>query len=151
MGLVSQWVAWVRVRVEFRILGPLELLAGAERLELRGVRQQVVLAMLLLNAGAVVSVGRLEEAIYGEDLPPTSRTQAMIDIIRAGAYPTRCALSSQRVEVLDTYFCGPRQGCSRTRCWRSACSGGPGSWVWRRALAAVMCPGGRAASRRWRT
>ena len=28
---------------------------------------------------------------------------------------------------------------------------GAGSWVWRRALAAVMRPGGPAASRRWRT
>jgi hypothetical protein len=28
---------------------------------------------------------------------------------------------------------------------------GPGSWVWRRALTAVMRPGGPAASRRWRT
>jgi hypothetical protein len=28
---------------------------------------------------------------------------------------------------------------------------GPGSWVGRRALAAVMRPGGQAASRRWRT
>ena len=28
---------------------------------------------------------------------------------------------------------------------------GPGSWVWRRALTAIMRPGGPAASRRWRT
>jgi hypothetical protein len=28
---------------------------------------------------------------------------------------------------------------------------GPGSWVWRRARAVVMRPGGSAASRRWRT
>ena len=33
----------------------------------------------------------------------------------------------------------------------TACSGGPGSWVWRRALTAIMRPGGPAASRRWRT
>jgi DNA-binding SARP family transcriptional activator len=65
---------------EFRILGPLELLVGSRRVELNGTRQQIVLAMLLLNADSVVSVGRLEEAIYGEDLPPTSRTQAMIAI-----------------------------------------------------------------------
>jgi DNA-binding SARP family transcriptional activator/tetratricopeptide (TPR) repeat protein len=62
---------------EFRILGPLEVLAGPRRLELGGARQQIVLAMLLLNANGVVGVGRLEQAIYGEDLPPTSRTQAM--------------------------------------------------------------------------
>jgi DNA-binding SARP family transcriptional activator len=65
---------------EFRILGPLEVLAASRQLELGGTRQQTVLAMLLLNANAVVSVGRLEEAIYGEDLPPTSRAQAMIAV-----------------------------------------------------------------------
>jgi DNA-binding SARP family transcriptional activator len=65
---------------EFRILGPLEVLAGSRLVELSGARQQIVLAMLLLNANGVVSVGRLEEAIYGEELPPTARTQAMIAV-----------------------------------------------------------------------
>jgi DNA-binding SARP family transcriptional activator/Tfp pilus assembly protein PilF len=65
---------------EFRILGPLEVLAGSRPVELSGARQQIVLAMLLMNANGVVSVGRLEEAIYGQDLPPTSRTQAMITV-----------------------------------------------------------------------
>ncbi|MGH3289538.1 MAG: BTAD domain-containing putative transcriptional regulator [Streptosporangiaceae bacterium] len=53
---------------------------GSERLELGGARQQIVLATLLLSANSVVSVGRLEEAIYGEDLPPTSRSQAQISV-----------------------------------------------------------------------
>jgi DNA-binding SARP family transcriptional activator len=65
---------------EFRILGPLEVLAGPRRLELGGARQRVVLAMLLLGANRAVSVGRLERAIYGEELPPTSRAQAMITV-----------------------------------------------------------------------
>ncbi len=67
-------------RVEFRILGSLEIAVGPERLELGGVREQVVLAMLLLNANTVVTVDRLLEALYGEDLPPTSRSQAQITI-----------------------------------------------------------------------
>jgi DNA-binding SARP family transcriptional activator/tetratricopeptide (TPR) repeat protein len=66
--------------VEFRILGPLEARAGPERLELGGARQQVVLAVLLLNANHVVSVGRLLEAVYGEELPPTARSQTQITI-----------------------------------------------------------------------
>src|ERR1700733_1743790 len=65
---------------EFRILGPLEVAIGSHRLELGGTRQQVVLAMLLLNANGAVSVDRLEEAIYGEDLPPTARSQVQISI-----------------------------------------------------------------------
>ena len=62
--------------VEFRILGPLEIMAGSSRLEVSGTRQQVVLATLLLNANRVVTMDRLLEAIYGEDLPPTARSQA---------------------------------------------------------------------------
>jgi DNA-binding SARP family transcriptional activator/Tfp pilus assembly protein PilF len=66
--------------VKFRILGPLDIAVGAERVELRGTRQQVVVATLLLNANRVVTMDRLLEAIYGEDLPPTSRVQAQISI-----------------------------------------------------------------------
>jgi DNA-binding SARP family transcriptional activator len=66
--------------VKFRILGPLEIAVNAERLELGGTRQQIVMAMLLLSVNRIVSTDRLLEAIYGEDLPPTSRSQAQIII-----------------------------------------------------------------------
>jgi DNA-binding SARP family transcriptional activator/Tfp pilus assembly protein PilF len=66
--------------VEFRILGSLEIAVGPERLELGGAREQIVLATLLLNANRVVTVDRLVEAIYGEDLPLTSRAQAQNSI-----------------------------------------------------------------------
>jgi DNA-binding SARP family transcriptional activator len=67
-------------RVEFRILGSLEVAVGPQRFELGGAREQVVLAMLLLSANRVVTVDRLVDAIYGEDLPPTSRAQVQISI-----------------------------------------------------------------------
>jgi len=66
--------------VKFKILGPLEISVGSERLELGGTRQQIVVATLLLNFNRVVTMDRLLEAIYGEDLPPTSRAQAQISI-----------------------------------------------------------------------
>lgn len=66
--------------MKFRILGPLEITAGTQRLELGGTRQRIVVAMLLLNANRVVTMDRLLEAIYGEELPPTSRSQAQISI-----------------------------------------------------------------------
>jgi DNA-binding SARP family transcriptional activator len=68
------------VFAEFRILGPLEVTVGSRQLELGGTRQQVVLAMLLLSANSPVSADRLEEAIYGQDPPPTSRSQALITV-----------------------------------------------------------------------
>lgn len=66
--------------MEFRILGPLEIVDGAGRLQLGGARQQIVVATLLLSANRVVSLDRLLEAIYGADLPPTSRAQVQISI-----------------------------------------------------------------------
>jgi DNA-binding SARP family transcriptional activator len=66
--------------VEFRILGPIEITAGAERIDIGGTRQQTVIATLQLAANQVVPVDRLLEAVYGEDLPPTSRSQVQISI-----------------------------------------------------------------------
>lgn len=66
--------------MEFRILGPLEVVAGTGRLDLGGSRQQIVLAVLLLNSNHIVTMGRLIEAVYGEDLPPTARAQAQISV-----------------------------------------------------------------------
>ena len=66
--------------MKFKILGPVEISAGSERLDLGGTRQQIVVAMLLLHANRVVTMDRLLEAIYGEDPPPTARSQAQISI-----------------------------------------------------------------------
>jgi DNA-binding SARP family transcriptional activator len=52
--------------MDFRILGPLEVSANGERLELGGPKQRALLAMLLLNAGEVVSSDRLVEALWPE-------------------------------------------------------------------------------------
>lgn len=66
--------------VEFRILGPLEITGGNERVEFHGARQQIIVATLLLNANRPVTIDRLLEAVYGEDLPRTARSQVQISI-----------------------------------------------------------------------
>jgi len=85
---------------EFKILGPLEVAVGSTRLELGGARQQVVLAMLLLSVNHPVDASRLEQAIYGETLPPTSRSQVHISIslLRRmfAAHGSATAISRQR-------------------------------------------------------
>ncbi len=65
---------------EFRILGPLEIVTSAGRLELGGTRQKIVLATLLLGANRVVTLDRLMEAVYGDRPPATARSQAQITI-----------------------------------------------------------------------
>jgi DNA-binding SARP family transcriptional activator len=57
--------------LEFRILGPLEVLEGDRILPLGGEKQRAALAMLLLHRNVVVSRDRLIEGIWGE-APPVS-------------------------------------------------------------------------------
>lgn len=64
--------------MEFRVLGPLEVLTDGLRLDLGGQRQQIVLASLTMEPGRVVSVGRLMTAVYGERLPGSARAQVQI-------------------------------------------------------------------------
>jgi DNA-binding SARP family transcriptional activator len=60
--------------VEFRILGPLEVVDGGGALKLGGRNQRALLALLLLNAGEVVSTDRLIDALWGEEPPRTAPT-----------------------------------------------------------------------------
>ena len=59
---------------EFRILGPLEVSDETGPLLLGGLKQRAVLALLLLEAGRVVSVDRLVDALWGEQPPRTAVT-----------------------------------------------------------------------------
>lgn len=57
--------------MEFRVLGPLEVLAGGSTLPLGGYRQRAVLAALVLRANEVVSTDAIIDAAWG-DQPPSS-------------------------------------------------------------------------------
>src|SRR5687768_6835096 len=61
-------------RVEFRILGPLEVVDDGHPVRLGGRNQRALLALLLLNAGEVVSTDRLIDALWGENPPRTAQT-----------------------------------------------------------------------------
>jgi DNA-binding SARP family transcriptional activator len=58
--------------VEFRILGPLEVVDGGAALPLGGAKQRGLLAVLLLHAGEVVSSDRLIDQLWGETPPATA-------------------------------------------------------------------------------
>jgi class 3 adenylate cyclase/DNA-binding SARP family transcriptional activator len=58
--------------VEFAILGPLEARSSGEPVSLGGPKQRALLAMLLLEAGRVVSLDRLVEALWSGAPPPTA-------------------------------------------------------------------------------
>lgn len=60
--------------LEFRVLGPLEAYDGERAIHLGGAKQRSVLAMLLLDAGEVVSVDRLIDELWGDSPPADAQT-----------------------------------------------------------------------------
>ena len=55
--------------MDYRILGPLDVRDDGHALELGGEKQRALLAILLLHANEAVSVDRLIEGLWGEQLP----------------------------------------------------------------------------------
>jgi len=55
--------------VQFRILGPLEVIVGSEAVALGGRRSRALLALLLLNRSELVSRARLVDEVWGERPP----------------------------------------------------------------------------------
>ena len=59
--------------MEFRILGPLEVLSDGQAVDLGGAKQRTLLAVLLLDANNVVSNDRLIDALWEDDPPETAQ------------------------------------------------------------------------------
>jgi len=62
------------VGLEFRILGPLEVVLEGDPLALGGKRQRALLAALLLQAGRVIAADRLLYDLWGAQPPRTAST-----------------------------------------------------------------------------
>jgi DNA-binding SARP family transcriptional activator/tetratricopeptide (TPR) repeat protein len=58
--------------MEFRILGPLEVVVDGRSLDLGAAKQRALLAVLLLEGNRVVSTDRLIDALWGEHAPETA-------------------------------------------------------------------------------
>jgi YVTN family beta-propeller protein len=83
--------------MNFRILGPLEVLDDERLLDVGGGKQRSVLALLLLNANEVVSSDRLIDELWPEE-PPASAAK----IIHAHVSRLRKALDGAGDAVLQT-------------------------------------------------
>jgi class 3 adenylate cyclase/DNA-binding SARP family transcriptional activator len=76
--------------VEFRALGPLEVVGGGEALALGGAQQRAVLALLLVRAPELVLVDRVVDELWGERPPATAQHAVQVyvsgirKILRAG-------------------------------------------------------------------
>src|SRR5262249_21394172 len=60
--------------MEFRLLGPLEVLHEGRAIALGGPKRRALLALLLLQADGVVSSDRLVDELWGADPPATAVT-----------------------------------------------------------------------------
>jgi WD40 repeat protein/DNA-binding SARP family transcriptional activator/energy-coupling factor transporter ATP-binding protein EcfA2 len=61
--------------VDFRVLGPIEVVGEAGAVKLGGPRQRAVLAILLLHANRVVPVEQIADDLYGDAVPATAVAQ----------------------------------------------------------------------------
>ncbi|SDD13002.1 BTAD domain-containing putative transcriptional regulator [Actinokineospora iranica] len=58
--------------IQFRVLGPLDVVCDDERTALGGVKQRALLGRLLLEPNQVVSTSRLVDALWANDEPPVT-------------------------------------------------------------------------------
>jgi DNA-binding NarL/FixJ family response regulator/DNA-binding SARP family transcriptional activator len=92
--------------VEYRILGPLEVVEGGEPVPLGRPKERLVLAVLLLSANEFVSRERLIDELWGESPPPTARkavnvfvSQLRKALTRDGLDPIATADGGYRIGV----------------------------------------------------
>ena len=68
--------------MEFRILGPLQVLADDRQVALGAAQQREVLAILLLHRGEVVSVDRIVDDLWGERQPDKATKTVQVYVSR---------------------------------------------------------------------
>ncbi|MEU5262173.1 BTAD domain-containing putative transcriptional regulator [Amycolatopsis sp. NPDC021455] len=75
--------------MRYSILGPLEVSDDGGRIALGGPQQRALLAVLLLNAGTVVSADRLVECLWGRQPPAAARSllQGCVSGLRRALWP----------------------------------------------------------------
>src|SRR6476619_4267141 len=92
--------------MEFRILGPLEVVEDGEPVALGTLKERLVLAVLLLHANEFVSRERLIDDLWGEAPPPTARKAVNVYVSklrqtlrRGGTDPIATASGGYRLHV----------------------------------------------------
>ncbi|WP_173141694.1 AfsR/SARP family transcriptional regulator [Kibdelosporangium persicum] len=68
--------------LRYGVLGPLEVVRDGERVAVNGPKLRVLLATLLLQANATVSMDQLGERLWGERPPATARKSVQLYVMR---------------------------------------------------------------------
>ncbi|MFN8234167.1 MAG: BTAD domain-containing putative transcriptional regulator [Actinomycetota bacterium] len=79
--------------MEFRVLGPLEVVEADQALPLGGPKQRAVVAHLILRSGHAVPAEQLIDELWGEEPPETAR-----NTLQTYVYRLRKVLGEERVE-----------------------------------------------------
>ena len=66
--------------MNFRLLGPLEVLRDDVPVRITAGKQRALLAILLLNANRTVSREQLIDALWGEDVPESAQKMVQIQV-----------------------------------------------------------------------
>ena len=84
-------------KLQFRILGPLEVWSGGTNVDLGARKQRAVLAILLLNANQIVATERLIDELWSEKPPETARSalQVYVAALRKALGPGGRALHTR--------------------------------------------------------
>src|SRR4051794_4224262 len=82
--------------MEFRILGPLEVLSDGRPLDLGGQKPRALLALLLLEANRVVPRDALIDALWDESPPETARKALQVHVSQL-----RKALGRERLQTAE--------------------------------------------------
>jgi DNA-binding SARP family transcriptional activator len=92
--------------VEFRILGPLEVVEDKSPVALGTLKERLVLAVLLLHANEFVSRERLIDDLWGEAPPPTAQQALYVYVsklrkalVGAGADPISTATGGYQLQI----------------------------------------------------
>jgi DNA-binding SARP family transcriptional activator len=81
--------------LEFRVLGPLEVIDEGGPVPLGGAKQRALLAVLLLHANTVVSRDRLIDELWGTSPPETAQTALQVHVSQLRKRLGREAISTR--------------------------------------------------------
>src|SRR5688500_12308211 len=81
----------------YRVLGPLEIEVGSERILLPGARLRALLVALLVQPNTTVPVQRLLDAVWGEEAPhdPRNALHQVVRRLRAQLGPLGAAVETR--------------------------------------------------------
>lgn len=116
--------------MRYRLLGPLEVVRGGVPVDIGPPKQRAVLAVLLLAQGRVVSVDRLIDAVWGDDVPAsaTASLQAYISNLRRalrggpGEVPDTAAVASPIVRQPPGYYLAVDAGALDVTVFTAGCA-----------------------------